>query len=567
MNATALSSKPHRLLREPNVVAITIILVVAIFGRYMSPFDPELADPATRLLPPSMTHLLGTDENGIDVLSRILSSFRIDVFVALLGTLLSMMIGAPLGVVLGYFEGRAKGRASRWATDLALRLVDVIQAFPVFILAMVLVSAAGSSLFNIIAAIAFVNGPVFLRLVRSEMLALRRQPYAEAAIAIGASPWRVGFVHLLPNAMPTVIAQISVTVGFSILLTAGLSFVGAGIDAPTPELGSMIASGAKFMILGQWWPSLFPGLALGLVVFCFANAGDRLAYLLTPRRRRRLESSAPIPAPTAVGPRREDTVMFVDGLTVKSAETTLLDSIRFSLARGESVAIVGAAGAGKSLLAQALVGNLNNASELRVTGRVEVDGADIATLPAADVRTLLGTRIAPIFSNAKSVLNPMVRVGDMMRLALLAHAHVPSSGVETRLVELLKDVGISDPQRRLRAFPSELSGGMAQRVCIALALMHRPSVLVADEPTAGLDVTVQRQVLDLMSRLAESHGMARLIVTRDLGIAAHYCDRIIVMHKGAIVETGTTAQLFQCPRNELTRTLFIKSGVRFSHAR
>lgn len=554
---------------HPSILAIGLILLVAVFGQHISPFDPEAASPATRLIAPTWVHPFGTDENGIDIFSRVLSSFQIDIFVALLGTVLSVLVGAPLGVVLGYFEGRSKSVASRWATEVALRLVDVIQAFPVFILAMVLVSAAGSSIFNIVGAIAFVNGPVFLRLVRSEMLALRKQPYAEAAIAIGASPWRVGFVHLLPNALPAVVSQVSVTIGFSILLTAGLSFVGAGVDPPTPELGAMISSGSKFMILGQWWPSLFPGLALGLIVFCFANGGDRLQELLTPRRTVALSSNPRPPSVTNVGAapgEADETALEVTNLTISAGYNRILDRVNLSLARGESVAIVGPAGAGKSVLAQALIGMFDQQTGVEVSGSITVNGANLASLPHEARRCLRGTAIVPLFSNAKTVLNPMVRVGDMMRLAYAAHCVGPDTDIDARLVGLLRDVGINDPQRRLRAFPHELSGGMAQRICIALALMHRPAVLIADEPTAGLDVTVQRQVLDLMSELTRSHGMAQLIVTRDLGIAAHYCDRIIVMRDGSIVESGPSRDMFCRPKTEFTRQLFVRSGARLAYS-
>lgn len=550
-------------LREPGLMAIVVILLIALFGRTISPFDPELASPTTRLLAPSWVHLFGTDENGIDVLSRVLSSFQVDVFVALFGTGLSVLIGAPLGVVLGYFEGRAKSALMRWMTELALRLVDVIQAFPVFILAMVLVSAAGSSIFNIVIAIAFVNGPVFLRLVRSEVLALRKQPYAEAAIAIGASPWRVGFVHLLPNALPTVIAQISVTVGFSILLTAGLSFVGAGIASPTPELGAMIASGSKFMVLGQWWPSLFPGIALGLIVFWFANGGDRLARLLAPTRLERGTPGQSV-APTTAGITAmtlDAPVLQIDKISVKLKGKPLLAEISFALGRRDSIGVVGPAGAGKSVLAQAIVGLLHDQPGIAVGGRVIVDGEPFSGLKGEDFRRRRGVAIAPLFSNAKVVLNPMAPIGEFMRMAYLAHCAEPVNDIEGHLVSLLGDVGINDPARRLRAFPHELSGGMAQRVCIALALMHRPKVLIADEPTAGLDVTVQRQVLDLMDGLTRTHGMAQVIVTRDLGIAAHYCNKIVVMGEGRVIEAGETADIFARPATDFTKRFLAKSGA------
>jgi peptide/nickel transport system permease protein len=258
-----------------------IILILTAIGPLIAPYPTETANAAQRLQPPNTTHWLGTDENGIDIFSRILAAPRTDVLIAVIATALSVAIGAPLGVLTGYFEG-ARRRIASLASEGLLRLLDVVQAFPVFILAMVLVAIRGASLTNIVAAVAFVNMPVFLRLVRSEILSLRERPYAEAARALGNSDLRIGFRHLLPNALPPILVQVSVTVGFAILLTAGLSFVGAGVAPPTPELGAMIASGAKSLIIGQWWPSLFPGIALGLMVFTFAVAGETLGRLLEP---------------------------------------------------------------------------------------------------------------------------------------------------------------------------------------------------------------------------------------------------------------------------------------------
>lgn len=257
------------------------VLLLAAIGPIIAPFPTRTADPAVRLLGPSGQHWLGTDENGIDILSRILAAPRTDVVIAVIATLISVAVGAPLGVVAGYFEGSRRRVASAMG-ELILRLLDVLQAFPVFIFAMVLVAVRGASTTNIIAAVAFVNMPVFLRLVRSEIVSLRERPYAEAARAVGNSDLQIAFKHLLPNALPPIIVQISVTVGFAILLTAGLSFVGAGIAPPTPELGSMVSTGAKFMITGQWWPSLFPGIALGVIVFTFGVIGELVGRVLEP---------------------------------------------------------------------------------------------------------------------------------------------------------------------------------------------------------------------------------------------------------------------------------------------
>lgn len=263
------------------LVMLAIILFLAAFGPAIAPHPTETANPPERLLSPSLAHWLGTDQNGMDVFSRILAAPRTDVVIAVIATALSVAIGAPLGVIAGYFEGSQR-RSASWLSEGILRLLDVIQAFPVFIFAMVLVAIRGASMTNIILAAAFVNMPTFLRLVRGEILSLRQRPFAEAARAIGGSDLRIAFKHLLPNALPPVAVQISVTVGFTILLTAGLSFVGAGISPPTPELGSMISTGAKFMISGQWWPSLFPGIALGLIVFTFGIVGETIGRLVQP---------------------------------------------------------------------------------------------------------------------------------------------------------------------------------------------------------------------------------------------------------------------------------------------
>jgi peptide/nickel transport system permease protein len=263
------------------LVVFVVILLLAAIGPIIAPYPTQTANTALRLLSPSGAHWFGTDENGMDIFSRILAAPRTDVLIALIATAISVGVGAPLGVLAGYFEGSRSRKASVMGETI-LRLLDVLQAFPVFIFAMVLLAIRGANTVNIIAAVAFVNMPVFVRLVRSEMLSLRERPFAEAARAVGNSDLRIGFKHLLPNALPPIVVQISVTVGFAILLTAGLSFVGAGIAPPTPELGSMISTGAKFLVTGQWWPSLFPGIALGVIVFTFGVVGETLGRLLQP---------------------------------------------------------------------------------------------------------------------------------------------------------------------------------------------------------------------------------------------------------------------------------------------
>ena len=546
------------------------IIFLTIFGPYIAPYPTEVADPLSRLLPPSGKHILGTDENGIDILSRILAAPRTDVVIGVIATLISVVLGAPLGVLVALYETRGKTGATVFA-EVFMRLLEVMQSFPVFVFAMVLVAIFGGSLTNIIIAIAFVNTPVFIRLVRAEVLSLVQRPFSEAARAVGNTEMRLGFRHIFPNAFPVVMVQVSVTVGFAILLTAGLSFVGAGVRPPTPELGAMIASGAKYLIIDQWWPALFPGIALGLTVFSFGIFGEILNMAMEPRAirkdvdRRRinaLESSnatenVEISAVPVSATSTEKPILDVRNVTVTVGDTSgqeLLSDVSFSLAPGESMAIVGESGSGKSVLVKSVLQLLPFPLEV-ISGEVQYGDTNLVGMDKRTIRKLRSREIAAILPNAKSHLNPLTTVGAMLTSALQAHEKISKKDALARAVELLEMVGITDPELRLAAYPHELSGGMAQRVCLALALMYRPRLLIADEPTAGLDVTIQRQVLDLTRNLALQTGTARLVITGDLGIAAHYCDRVAVMQAGRIVEANRTEELFSKPVHPYTKHL------------
>jgi peptide/nickel transport system permease protein len=550
------------------LVVFVLVLIVAAIGPFVAPYPPTFADPLQRLVSPNGAHPFGTDENGIDVLSRLIAAPRTDVLIAVIATTLSVAIGAPLGVVAGYFEG-ADRRAMRWISEGTMRLLDVIQAFPVFMLAMVLVAIRGTGPVNVVFAVAFVNFPVFLRLVRSEILSLREHPYAEAAVAVGNSELGVGFKHLLPNAWPTVLVQVSVTIGFAVLLTAGLSFVGAGVSPPTPELGAMIASGAKFMVIGQWWVAMFPGLLLGLIVFTFAVMGDIVGKLMEPgrraipsRRRSSKDRITPEAQVEAAAPFAPDAVLSVRGLAIEaSGGPPILDGVSFDLMPGEILGVVGLPGSGKSILVRAIVGLLGHGLQRRA-GHVVFRGKDLAELDEKALRAVRGWEILPLLPNAKSQLNPLVRIGDLMVAHIRAHNRCSRREAHARAARMLGAIGIGDAEHWLAAYPHELSGGMAQRVCLAIALVHRPPLIVADEPTAGLDVTVQRQVLDLMIELCHQSGAAQVLATRELGIVAQYCNRVAVLHEGLIVEMGSVRDVLLAPRHAVTRRLIAAADLR-----
>jgi peptide/nickel transport system permease protein len=272
-----LPSLPTRRSRYAGFGLLGAVVVVAIVGPMLTKYDPVAANPVEALLPPSSTHWLGTNAYGGDILSRVVWAARLDLFIGFTSVALAFVIATPIGALVGY--------SRRWWAAATMRVMDFIQSFPLFILAMAIVAVRGPGTFNVILVITLLNIPVFVRLVRAEVLSLRERPFVEAARAVGNTDRRLVLRHVLPNAMSSSIAQASANIGWALLLTAGLSFVGAGIRPPTAEWGTMIGEGAENIITGQWWISVFPGLALGIAVLGFALAGDAVRGLLDIRAR------------------------------------------------------------------------------------------------------------------------------------------------------------------------------------------------------------------------------------------------------------------------------------------
>ena len=265
------------------LAVILVNLALAAFGPLIAPYPTE-APSGDSLLPPGPAHWFGTDVSGLDILSRVLVAPRIDLTIALVSTTVAFALGVVLGVLSGFFAVGAWG--GRLASGAIMRTAEIFQAFPIFVFALALVGFSGPSMRNVILALAFLNIPFFLRLTRAVVLQVRARTFVEAAICAGNSELRAAFAHVMPNSLAPALVHFSTTIGFSILLTAGLSFVGAGVPPPTPELGLMIQAGAQNMMTGHWWTALFPGLALACTVLAFSLFGDNLRLILDPTNRR-----------------------------------------------------------------------------------------------------------------------------------------------------------------------------------------------------------------------------------------------------------------------------------------
>ena len=254
-----------------------LIVLAALLGPHIVPYDPLASDTAAALKPPSLAHWAGTDQLGRDVFSRVVAATRLDLVIALSSVALVFVVGGLAGVSAGFFGG--------WTDRLVGRIADTIMAFPLFVLAMGIVAALGNTVENIVLATAIVNFPLYARVARAEANVLREAGFVHAARLCGNAESRILLGHVLPNIMPIMMVQMSLTMGYAILNAAGLSFIGLGVRPPTPEWGIMVAEGASFMVSGEWWIAFFPGAALMLAVFCFNLLGDGLRDIVDPRRR------------------------------------------------------------------------------------------------------------------------------------------------------------------------------------------------------------------------------------------------------------------------------------------
>jgi peptide/nickel transport system permease protein len=255
-----------------------VLLITALLGPYLSAHNPIQPDPANRLQAPNAFHWLGTDNFGRDILARVLTATRIDLFIAIVSVGISFVIGVTLGAVSGYYRGPLD--------HVIMRIIDIQQSFPPFILAIGLSAALGGGILNIIYVVAIIQVPIYTRLVRGDILSARERPYVDAAFCSGCKNWQVIVFHLLPNTLPPILVQVAINMSWAILNSAGLSFIGLGVRPPTPEWGVMIREGAEFLVHGEWWVALFPGLAIFLAILCFNLIADGLRDILDPQLRR-----------------------------------------------------------------------------------------------------------------------------------------------------------------------------------------------------------------------------------------------------------------------------------------
>ncbi|GAA2391406.1 dipeptide/oligopeptide/nickel ABC transporter permease/ATP-binding protein [Streptomyces glaucosporus] len=563
-----------RRLPVPSRIALGVLLVV-VLGAVLAPVLTQ--DPLATGVPaqaPSADHWFGTDRAGRDVFARVVHGARYSLVIGLGATLLALVIGSALGALAA--------TSRKLADESVMRTLDVVMSFPPIALAAVLVAVFGPSIPVIIFTIAFVYSPSLARVVRANVLEQYGEDYVAAEQVIGARRGHIVARHVAVNCAAPVLVFATVMVADSIIFEASLSFIGAGVQDPDPSWGSVLAYGRQILLSGGWWATLFPGLCLLITVLALNVLSEGMTDAAAAPDKARAggdpdesgepgEKAAAVPAADqaevdaalaelaarlsttepAVEPLPADApeLLVVRDLTIRFpdryGDTRVVDGISFTVREGETLGLVGESGCGKSITSLAIMGLLARNAE--TGGEILYRGRDLLKLSPKERRALMGPEIAMVYQDAMSSLNPSVLIGTQLK-------RLTSRGGTRTPAELLELVGLS-PERTLRSYPHELSGGQRQRVLIAMALSRSPRLLIADEPTTALDVTVQAQVVELLVRLRDELGFAMVLVSHDLALVGDLAHRVAVMYAGQVAEAGDTRSLLTDPAHHYSRGL------------
>ena len=568
--------KNMRMSSKISLILLILVALTAILAPLIAPHDP--LEIFTARQAPGNGFLFGTDDKGRDILSRMLYGGRYSLVIGFGATLFALFFGSIVGAIAAV--------ARKSVSEVIMRVLDIIMSVPGIALAAVLVLILGNSVPAIIFSIGFMYTPQIARIVRANIVSEYGEDYVRAVIVSGAqAPW-ILIKHVLRNCIAPIMVFTVTLVADAIIFEASLTFIGAGITEPTATWGNILADARGGVLAGRWWQALFPGIAImvtclalnilseGLTDAMAAKPGAMVASDdedVETRRADDILASDPVRAYAEqaeslnrrlaalreVELQRTDRhvpdlsvkpLLQVKNLSIQFAthgDVKVVDNVSFEVRPGQCMALVGESGCGKSITTKVIM-SLTDPNET-VTGEVLFGDTDLLKLTKDEHRKLLGHEIAMVYQDALSSLNPSMLISTQMK-------QLTSRGGTRSAEELLELVGL-DPKRTLESYPHELSGGQRQRVLIAMALTRDPKLIICDEPTTALDVTVQKQVIKLLNDLQAKLGFAMIFVSHDLALVAEVASEITVMYAGQVIEQAPTTELLTNPIHEYTRGL------------
>ncbi|MFH9729755.1 dipeptide/oligopeptide/nickel ABC transporter permease/ATP-binding protein [Streptomyces sp. NPDC017260] len=531
------------------LVMLGSLAVLAVAGVVLWGQEADRPDPSAVLRGSTSEHPLGTDHLGRDQLARLLSA----TWPSLLPAVTATLLGAAAGITLGALTAVVGGRAAR----LLGALINLLLAFPAILVAMFLAALTGAGTGGAVVALAVASAPGFARVTQTLAAQVAGTDFMAAARVLGLRRPRLLLRHVLPHIAEPLLLNVTVAAGSALVALSGLSFLGLGVRPPSYDWGLLLNQGLN-RIYTEPLPAVAPGIAIVYAAVAFQLLGEVLATAAARRTRPQPEEEPAARPARTDHPADPDHVLEVDDLRVAlpTADGVVrpVRGVSLTLRRGEMLGLVGESGSGKSLTALAIADLLPDGA--RATwGTHRFLGADVESLTREERRGQLATGMALVFQNPASAFNPSLRVGTQMTEAVRTHRGTPRAEAVDQALTQLHRVALPAGRRLLRARPFQLSGGQRQRVAIAAASMTRPDLIIADEPTTALDVTVQRQIMDLLRRVRHDDATAILFISHDVALVADSCDRVLVMYGGTIVENLPAHELATGARHPYTRML------------
>lgn len=525
------------------VVACLLLTFLAVFAPTIWGDAAAVTDTEQISQGPSDEHVFGTDGSGRDILLRTLVATQLSVGMALTAT----VAGVVGGVLVGLLPLMVGGRLARYI----VAGINIGVAFPSLLLAIAFSVILGQSGTAATLAIAIAMVPNYGRLTHNLAASVWGRDFVSAARVLGVPDWRTVFRHVLPNVRDPLLVNAAITAGNALLAFAGLSFLGLGIQVPEYDWGRMLNEGVTRIFVTPA-AALVPGAAIILAGLTFVLLGEVLGQALTPTSKRGLSRRLrrATPAASAAQAVDDDAVLSVRDLRVSAPGASdtwqpIVEGISFDVRRGEIIGVVGESGSGKSVTLMAIAGLLDAPLHVAAASAT-FDGAPLALRTdarASKIDHRLGRRLAIIFQDPMSSLNPALSVGSQVAEPGLLHLDMTRAQAKEAALDKLRAVQIPDAERRYGQYPHEYSGGMRQRAMIATGLMGTPALILADEPTTALDVTVQAEILAQLRDVNEEHGTAIVLVSHDMAVVTSLCTRVLVMYRGRLVEDVSTDDL------------------------
>ena len=555
------------LLRRPTSVIALIwlvaVTVLTIGAGVIAPYGASAEDLTNTLGGPSAAHLLGTDNLGRDILSRLIFGGRVTLLGVLIATVTALVLGSTIGLLAGYLRPAIDSVLSAGA--------DILMSIPVLVILLSVAAVTSRNTTVLMLTVGILFSASVFRVFRAATLEIRQELFITAARTSGLSDLAILRRHVLPRLGSLLIIQGAIAASVTLVIQVGLGFLSIDARPPSPSWGNMVASASQ-TISTTIWPLIPPAVVIGLTVLAFSAISDVAQQARTGRGRPvglggSLKLVA-LPSAAAVSDERDNgatqpesgaqPLLSINDLTVSvptpdATRLTLVQGISLAVAPGEIVGLVGESGAGKSITARTILGIVAQGAE--VSGSIRYKGTELLGLPEKQLAKFRGHEIAFVGQDPAVSLSPSYRIGRQITEIVRLHRGVSRNEAEAIALDLLDQVRISDPKTAARLYPHQVSGGMAQRVVIALALAGNPKMLIADEPTTALDVSVQMQILGLLKGLQKDRSLAMLIVTHDWGVVADVCDRAIVMYAGQVVEEAPVADIFERPLHPYSSAL------------